>query len=104
MKLLDPIPDIRENEFAHGPAVRPVEIDRFPPLVLVAIGEIALGKTFQIIAVRAEMVVDDVENDREAERMRVVDKGAKIVGPAIETGWCKQIDAVIAPTKAPGKI
>src|ERR1043166_500697 len=104
MKCLNPIPDIGEHEFAHRPAVRAVEIDRLAPFVLITIGEIALRKAFQVIAVRTEVVVDNVENDREAERMRAVDKGAEIVGPAIKTRRREQIDAVISPTEASGKI
>ncbi len=79
--FLGPIAGIGEHEFANRPAVGPVKIDRLAPLVLVPVGEIAFGKAFQVIAVRAEMVVDDVEDDRHAERVGPIDEGAEIVGP-----------------------
>ena len=50
------------------------------------------------------MVVDDVEDDRDAVRVRAVDKAAEIVRAAVEAGRREQIDPVIAPAEAAGKI
>ena len=50
------------------------------------------------------MVVDDVEDDRDAERVRAIDKAAEIVRPAVEPGRREQIDPVIAPAEAAGEI
>ena len=33
------------------------------------------------------MVVDDIEDDRDAESMSAVDEMAEIIGTAIEPGW-----------------
>ena len=49
------------------------------------------------------MVVDDVEDDGDPERMRAVDEAAEIVGPAVEPGRREQIDAVVAPAEPPGE-
>ena len=58
---------------------------------------------FQIIAIRAQVVIDDIQNDPNAMGMGLVHKTPHIIGPAIEMGGGKQIDAVIAPAEAPRK-
>src|SRR5688572_16538803 len=45
------------------------------------------------------MVVDDIENDAEAERMRTVDEPAHVVRSAVEAGRGEPIDAVISPAE-----
>ena len=73
------------------------------PVVLVAIGEIVRRELGQVVAVGPEMVVDDVENDAEAERMGAIDERAKIVGRAVEARRRIEIDAVVAPAERPAK-
>ena len=99
MIFVDPIAGIGDEEFAHRTGIGAVEIDRLAPFVVVAIGEISRGERFEIVSVRAEMVVDDVEDDGDAERMRAVDEAAEIVGPAVEPGRREEVDAVIAPAE-----
>ncbi len=50
------------------------------------------------------MVIDDVEHDRDANRMGAVDEGAEVVGPAVEPRGRKQVDPVIPPSELAGKI
>jgi hypothetical protein len=45
------------------------------------------------------MVVDDIEDDRDAETMSAVDEMAEIIGTAIEPGWREQVDAIISPAE-----
>ena len=45
------------------------------------------------------MVVDDVEDDRDPERVGAVDERAQVVGPAVEARRGEQIDAVVAPAE-----
>ena len=78
MILVDPIAGIGDEEFAHRARIGTVEIDRLTPFVVVAIGEISRGEQFEIVSVRAEMVVDDVEDDGDAEGMGAVDEAAEI--------------------------
>src|ERR1700730_3930897 len=99
MILVDPIARIGDEEFARRPGIGTVEIDRLTPFVVVTIGEIGLGERFEIVSVRAEMVVDDVEDDGDPESMGAVDETAKIHRSAVEPGWCKEIDAVISPAE-----
>src|ERR1700730_15346946 len=45
------------------------------------------------------MVVDDVEDDGNSESMGAVDKAAEIDRPAVEPGWCEEVDAVVSPAE-----
>ena len=99
MILVDPIARIGDEEFARRPGIGTVEIDGLTPFVVVAIGEIGLGERFEIVSVRAEMVVDDVEDDGDPESMGAVDEAAKIHRSAVEPGWCEEVDAVISPAE-----
>src|SRR4029077_12379136 len=69
------------------------------PFVVVAIGEISRGEQFEIVSIRAEMVVDDVEDDGDPQSMGTVDEAAKIRRSAVEPGWCEEVDAVISPAE-----
>ena len=99
MILVDPIARIGDEEFARRPGIGTVEIDGLTPFVVVAIGEISRGEQFEIVSVRAEMVVDDVEDDGDPESMGAVDEAAKIHRSAVEPGRCEEVDAVISPTE-----
>ena len=66
MKFIDPVAAVGDEKLAHRSGVRSVEIDRIAPIVLVSVGKIIVGKNPQIISVRAEVVVNDVENDAQA--------------------------------------
>ena len=100
MELVDPVPGVRDEEFAHRRGVRSVEVDRVAPLVLVAIGEIRGREIAKIVSCRPEMVVDDVEDDADAERVRAIHETPQIVGPAVQPRRRKQIDAVVAPPES----
>ena len=50
------------------------------------------------------MVVDDVEDHRDAERVRAIDEAAEIVRATVEPGRREQIDPVIAPAEAAREI
>src|SRR5204863_9277242 len=100
---VDPIAGISEEKFAHRTGIGAVEIDRLTPIVGIAIGEVSRRERGEVIPVRPEMVVDDIEDDGDAERVRGIDKPAEIVGLPIEPGRREKIDAVIAPAKAAGE-
>src|ERR1700752_5254486 len=78
MILVDPIARIGDEEFARRAGIGTVEIDGLTPFVVVAIGEISRREQFEIVYVRTEMVVDDVEDDGDPESMGTVDEAAKI--------------------------
>ena len=50
------------------------------------------------------MVVDDVEDDRQAERVRAVDERAEVVGRAVQTRRRKREHAVVSPAESTGKL
>src|SRR5438132_7186895 len=54
----------------------------------------------QVVARRTQMVVDDVENDADAERMRPLDEPPQIVGPAVQARRRKQIHTVVPPARS----
>ena len=86
-----------------GPRSGTVEIDRLAPFVLVAVSEIG-AENAEIISVRAEMIVNDIEDNGDAESMGAVDKLAKIIGLSIKPGRREQIDPIISPTEPARKI
>src|SRR5712675_403770 len=45
------------------------------------------------------MIVDDVEDNGNSEGMGAIDKAAEINRPAVEPGWCEEVDAVISPAE-----
>src|SRR5690606_32407422 len=64
--FLDPVARVVYEELAH---VRVGEIDRIAPRRAMPRGEEFARITAQIIALRPEMVVDDIEQDREIARV-----------------------------------
>jgi hypothetical protein len=104
MELVNPVAGVGDEELTHRSSVRAVEIDRFAPLVLVAVGEVLLGEALQVISVGAEMVVDHVEDHAETERVCAVDEAAEIVRRAVEPRGREEVDAVVAPAEATGEL
>ena len=100
MELVDPVAGVRDEELAHRRGIRAIEIDRVAPLVLVPVAEIRGREQPHVVAARPEVVVDDVEDDADAERVGAIDEPLQIVGPAVQARGRKQIDAVIAPPEA----
>ena len=100
MKLADPVTRVAEDEIARALRVFAVEVQRLAPVGLVARAEIVRAEAFQVIAVGPEMVVDDVEDDGEAERMRVVDEALERLVVAVYVIRREQLHAVVAPVPA----
>jgi hypothetical protein len=76
----DPVFGAGEHQLAQRPRTRAVEIERVAPFVVVPVGEIVLCEARQVVAVRPEVVVDDVEDDAEAERVRGIDEARRSSG------------------------
>ena len=103
MELADPVLGVPHHELAHRRGMRPVEIDRVAPLVVVAVGEVVGAELAQVAAVRTEVVVDHVEDDAEPHAVRGVDEALERVGIAVAVVRREQGDAVIAPVEAAGE-
>ncbi len=104
VELTDPARGVLRVELAHRAAARPVEVDRFTPFVLIAIGEVVGAEAAQVISIGPEMVVDDIENDAEPQGVGSIDEASKGVRLSIAMIGRKQADPVIAPVEATGKI
>jgi hypothetical protein len=50
------------------------------------------------------MVIHDIENHSEAQRVGLVDKTPAVVRGAVEARGRKQIDPIIAPAKPPREV
>ena len=57
-----------------------------------------------VCPVRPEVVVHDVEDHPEADRVGGVYEGPQVVGLAVEPGRREQVHAVVAPAERPGEI
>ena len=86
-------------EFAGRAGIGAVEIERLAPFVVIAIGEIGRGEQFEVVSVWADVVVDDIENDGDPERVGVIDETAEIDRTAVEPSRCEQVDTVIPPAE-----
>ena len=64
--LLEPIKCVVDEEIAHRPAFGSGEIDSGAPRGMVALGEEIGRNRRQVIPLRAEVIVNDVEQDGEA--------------------------------------
>src|SRR5258708_19311257 len=83
MKLLEPVERILDVEIAHRPRLLAVEIDGRAPRRVVALGEELGPVDVEVVPLRAEMVVDDVEEHGEAARMAGIDEPLQILRPTV---------------------
>src|SRR5438132_13408704 len=67
--FFEPIERVVDHEVAHRPAQRSVKIERCAPWRVVPLGKEIRRDRREIISLRAEMVVDDVEKNGEATRV-----------------------------------
>ena len=58
----------------------------------------------KIIPVRSKMIINDIQNYRQIERVSVIDETAQILGCPIEVHRSKEIDPIVAPAEFAGKI
>ena len=99
MEFAHPIGGVFAHEFPHRSGALAVEIDGIAPFVLVFVGDVGGREKRQVIPVRPEMIVDDVENDAEPEPVRRIDEGAQIVRRPVKPRRREQRDPVIAPAE-----
>jgi hypothetical protein len=102
--LVDPVQSIFEEEVAHHVAVRAVEVHGVAPWCLMAARKVVRAEAAEVVAVGAEVVVDDVENHAEPHLMRGIHQAAEVVGRAIAARRREQGDAIVAPVARPGKV
>src|SRR6516162_2776152 len=103
MKLLEPIERVLNKKFAHYPAARSVEIDRGAPWCLVAFAEEIRSDRRQIIPLGAEVIIDDIEKDRQAARVACLNKLLQRVRPTVLRRRGIEKHAVVTPITAARK-
>ena len=81
-------------------AVRAVEVDRRAPRRGVAVGEVR-AEAAEVVARRAEVVVDHIEEDGQAARVAGIDQAFQPLRAAVGVMGGVEVHAVIAPPPAP---
>ena len=87
-----------------GPESGPSKLNGFAPLRGVACAEELRGELAHVVPVRAEVVVDHIENDADPDGVSRVDEAAKVIGGAVKPRRCVQADAVVSPAECAGEI
>ena len=104
MKFLDPIFGVLDEEVAHRARIRSVELDRVAPGGFMPAGEEIGRIERQKVPLGAEVIVDDVEQDRDPLPVGRLDEGFEILRPAIACIGSVGKRAVIAPVPAAAEI
>jgi hypothetical protein len=99
VELFDPVRRVARVELAYRLRVRAVEVDRIAPLGRLVVAKVMRRIAGQPVAVGAEVVVDDVEDDGESARMRGIDEAAEIGGRAVKPRGRVEAHAVVAPAE-----
>src|SRR5687768_9731326 len=57
------------------------------------------GELAQIIAIRPDVIVNDVQNNTQSKRMGTVDECAQLIRSAVKSRRCKQIHTIVTPAE-----
>src|SRR5579864_2418852 len=102
--LGQPVKGILNEEGANRLRHLAVEVDRWPPWGPVRAREERGTEGRRIRAIGAEVVVHDVEKDRDAASVRLVDEGPEIVRGAVGVRGCEERGAVVSPVPPTWKV
>ena len=94
---------VADHEVAHRVAVGTVEVDRLPPGGAVAVGEVG-SEAAEVVPLRAEVVVDHVEDHRQPLAVAGIDQPLEPLRTAVAVLDGEGIDAVVAPVALPGEL
>ena len=97
VEVADPALGALQHPLAHAVGARVVEVDRLAPERLVLVGEVGAERLERLRAGGADVVVDDVEQDREALGVGGVDEPLEALRAAVGRVRGRQVDAVVAP-------
>ena len=81
--LLQPVQRVVDEKVAHRSAVLSVHIDRGAPRSLMTRVEKRRRIRMEVVAFRAEVVVNDIEQHHERARMRGIDEALEVIGTAV---------------------
>src|SRR5262249_3385985 len=104
MKFLDPIFGVLDEEVAHGARARSVELDRVAPGRLMPAREEIRRVERNEVSLRAEVAVDDVEQDRDPLPVGRLDKGFEILRSSIACIGSVGKRAVVAPVSMAAEV
>src|SRR5260221_32487 len=104
MNLLNPVSDIRQEIVANGPGVGPVKIESLAPLTSVAVCEIVASVLCQVVPIWTKVVVNHIEDHPKTNLMGPINKVTETLWPTVKPSGSKQVNAIVAPTKATGEI
>jgi hypothetical protein len=102
--LLEPVQRVVDEAVAHGVRLRTVEVDGRAPRRAAPPAEERRRVAGQVTAVRAEVVVDDVEKHRDAARVCGLHEALEVIGRAVARVGRKRQHAVAAPVAAAGEV
>ena len=102
VEVLDPPAGALDERAADEVAARPGDVDGVAPRRPVGVGEVR-GEAAVGAALRAEVVVDDVEHDAEPGGVGGVDEAGEPVGPAVRLLHRRREHAVVAPVADAGE-
>ena len=94
--LVEPVQRVPDEEPAYLVASRAVDVDPVAPRRVMELAQVG-AEALEVVALGPEVVVDDVEHDREAARVAGVDEAPEAVGAAVGRLGRPQVDAVVAP-------
>ena len=100
MVLLEPVERVVDHERADDLGAGPVVVDAVAPERAVARGEEGGRVAVQVVALRPEVVVDHVEEDRESAGVAGVHQGLEILRPAVAGLGSEEQHSVVAPAPA----
>ncbi len=100
----DPVSGVRDDEFADRSTIVAIVVHAVTPVGVMALREIVAGERGEVVSVRAQVVVDHVENDADPERVRGVDEAPEVVGPTVEARRSVEVHPVVAPPELSGEV
>ena len=104
MVLAEPAAGVVDDETPHHRAVRAIKVHRLAPARFVAVRRVVARELLEEVAVGSEMVVDDVEDDADASRVRGVYESPESVRAAVYVRRREQVHAVVAPVAPAGEL
>ena len=94
--LVQPVKRVVDEEPPHLVAIATVEVQRIAPGRAVVVREVR-AVIAEVVPLRTEVVVDDVQDQGEALGMAGVDEALEPLGPAIRVVGGEEVGAVVAP-------
>ncbi len=102
--LVEPVQRVVHDERPRDLAPGLVEVEGVPPRRLVRPAEERRRVAVQVVSLGPEVVVDDVEKDREASGVTGFHQPLERLGPSVAGVRRERQDAVVAPSPATGEV